>query len=180
MKDNWQPDLFSETTSVIDLNTHLQKHEAHHIILKDIPKDISEAEILNEIQQQYKSCMTVERFIKDGKALYTVKCTLKNKNEFETILTTGVYLNDYFIMPEKYIPIKKPIICTNCQNYGHLAKICNKKNICVYCSEEHKSVDCIKTNSPKCLHCNGPHKAHSLQCPSFQASLKKINNINTN
>jgi len=81
---------------------------------------------------------------------------------------------------ENVIPVKRPTICSNCQNYGHLAKNCTKKPTCVHCSENHKSSDCVNTNSPSCFHCSGPHKAHSMQCPIYQTSLKKINNVKTN
>ena len=79
VKNGWQPNLFTEKTTVIDLQTHLLKHEAYHIILKDVPKEFTEAQILNELQSQYNSCLAVERFIKNGKALHTLKCTLKDK-----------------------------------------------------------------------------------------------------
>ena len=81
---------------------------------------------------------------------------------------------------ENVIPVKRPTICSNCQNYGHLAKNCTKKPTCVHCSENHKSSDCVNTNSPSCFHCSGPHKAHSMQCPIYQTSLKKNNNVKTN
>ena len=73
---------------------------------------------------------------------------------------------------EQYIqPIRQ---CNNCQNFGHIAKFCHQKPVCVNCGESHHETDCTNPDL-KCKHCALKHKANDKTCPQYILQTKLIN-----
>jgi hypothetical protein len=73
----------------------------------------------------------------------------------------------------------KPIQCFKCQAYGHPAKYCIGKEVCVVCAGDHKLSDCTNTvenNKPKCANCGKDHTASYRGCTTAKEA-KKINDI---
>ena len=59
----------------------------------------------------------------------------------------------------------KPIICANCQVYGHTKKWCkSEEKVCRRCSGRgHEQRDC-KAEKPSCFHCQGEHRVGDREC----------------
>jgi hypothetical protein len=57
-----------------------------------------------------------------------------------------------------------PTQCYNCQEIGHKAYACTKKQICAKCATEgHGHRECSETIA-KCALCKGPHESFSKSC----------------
>ena len=62
--------------------------------------------------------------------------------------------------------------CFNCQGLGHTIKNCKRQAKCVICAGNHWHSFCQE--SVKCANCEGPHKASSLNCPSYTLRHERI------
>ena len=72
----------------------------------------------------------------------------------------------------------RPMLCKNCQEYGHTAKRCrNEEPRCRQCAEiGHKSENC-SANNPKCHHCNEDHAAGSKNCTKEKEEQKLLDTV---
>jgi len=58
------------------------------------------------------------------------------------------------------------IRCYNCQMFGHLARFCNNKRRCEFCSGFHESDErCLRQVG--CANCCGSHPSFSPTCPAY-------------
>lgn len=55
--------------------------------------------------------------------------------------------------------------CYNCQMFGHGSSRCKVNTFCAICAGKHPTRGCT-SETVKCINCDGPHKALSLDCPS--------------
>jgi len=176
VEQNWK--LFSTSSTVISSSKFLESwHRKKFLVLRDIPPEFSESEILNEIQLQYKSVTKVDRFKKNGGTLlWMLKIELDNENDYQSLLNSDLFLFNIYVVVEKYINIRKPPICRNCWEMGHISEKCINNKRCKVClSEEHSNANC--SNNFKCTNCNGNHLSTDISCPKYQAFLKKYNNM---
>lgn len=85
---------------------------------------------------------------------------------------------------------KGPTQCTKCAMYGHGAKNCFRKNICIACGGDHDAATCQVNKTPqegsavyKCFNCiknklkNSSHRADDPRCPSRKDYLQIRVNI---
>jgi hypothetical protein len=71
--------------------------------------------------------------------------------------------------------------CVNCQHYGHTAPICHKTSRCLYCADDHPTVqhNCNACRANKgcehvrCANCNGNHEANDKKCNEWQQVLSR-------
>lgn len=63
--------------------------------------------------------------------------------------------------------------CGNCQRYGHLKRNCQAQSRCNFCAGQHATRDCT-TMTPKCLNCDGGHRASDLGCPAREEQRTKL------
>ena len=171
--ENWKADYFGSKTKVSYLHSN-----NNHVILKNIITSFSEAEIKNEVTEQYPSCHIVQRFITNGKPLPVVKITFSSNTDSQKNLQEGVFIGNLFIKPEKYNPPKQPTRGFNCKKFGHTANFCKSNTCCARCSGCHKTSDCNAndTNTTlKCPNCNDCHSAFEKKCPVFLEHFKKVN-----
>ena len=64
-----------------------------------------------------------------------------------------------------YIP--NPQRCFQCQKFWHTKNSCKGKAVCAGCGEEGHNVDDCQ-NDPKCVNCEGDHRAISKDCPIWK------------
>lgn len=65
--------------------------------------------------------------------------------------------------------------CTNCQDYNHTQKFCNRKPRCVKCAGSHHTSHCPRkerSNQVKCVLCEGNHPANYKGCTVYKELLK--------
>ncbi|KAI0985986.1 hypothetical protein GJ496_008092 [Pomphorhynchus laevis] len=60
--------------------------------------------------------------------------------------------------------------CSECQKWGHWRQNCHNQHVRYpYCSDEHTSQQCNKSNKRKCINCGGDHCSFYKKCPQFKA-----------
>ncbi|KAH7958801.1 hypothetical protein HPB49_005176 [Dermacentor silvarum] len=65
----------------------------------------------------------------------------------------------------------RPLQCTNCGRYGHVAPTCTGQSRCLRCGGSHSMAECTAPH-PKCINCNGRHIATEPRCPRWQQERK--------
>lgn len=73
----------------------------------------------------------------------------------------------------------RPMMCRNCQDFGHTAKHCRGIQTCKKCSDQNHSIDNCTSKTLKCYHCCGPHMTGSGNCPEYRYEVE-IFTIQTN
>ena len=109
---------------------------------------------------------------RDGRSLQMFQIELKDPVEAEAIISniiTCPQIGTIFKVEEFCAPISVRQ-CYNCQNFGHSAKNCPAKIICVICGEDHshKGYPNREIKQPKCANCKGPHVANYQGCPAYK------------
>ena len=172
VSSGWDKTYFGDNTSVSLPKTENQNHS---VILKRVPLEFTESQIHEEISKKHQSCKEVTRFKKNSSPMEVVKIDFTSENEKKEILTSGVFIENNFIMPEDYFQVKKPIRCHNCQKFNHIKLHCTNKTACGKCNGPHETDNCKKENGLRCTNCNGPHTASDWNCPKFLDLVDKIN-----
>lgn len=54
--------------------------------------------------------------------------------------------------------------CYKCQEYGHIAMMCKKREACGHCAEEHPTKECPNPEKPKCANCGKKHPTWDTRC----------------
>lgn len=71
--------------------------------------------------------------------------------------------------------VAKPLLCFNCQRFGHHSSQCSLPRACKRCgAHDHLVASC--SNSPRCVNCKGPHAAGANICPrgAFYAERNRL------
>ena len=177
VQENWNSFDDFPNSSVISLNQLKNKNNFCNIIIRDVPLNLTDAEILNDLKLNCEKLQSVQRFIKKGKPLPIVKLTFKDESNINEIINSGIYINNMFFQPEILTEVRKPSRCFNCWGIGHHSGSCKKNSVCKNCgNEDHRADAC--SNSSKCVNCKKNHSANDSNCPVYQTSLRKLNNLN--
>ena len=176
LKNGWTKSIFGKETSIIDLESHLNKKKCFSVILKNVAKNLIDSVLLNSIKENNDDCLSVKRFVKDGRSLGTVKVDFKKEENMNEILNKGITINNVYYPAVEYVFIKKPIQCNKCFKFNHIDLYCTQNQKCIYCNENHDFNTCKLQNSPRCIHCKLDHLSTSRDCSVYKEHLTKINN----
>ena len=114
VQENWNSFDDFPNSSVINLNQLKNKNNFCNIIIRDVPLNLTDAEILNDLKLNCEKLQSVQRFIKKGKPLPIVKLTFKDESNINEIINSGIYINNMFFQPEILTEVRKPSRCFNC------------------------------------------------------------------
>lgn len=141
-------------------------------VIKDVPEELSENEILENIVSKYKV-----------KAIWRFKRKLDTGNMVNTstikIVFEGQLIPDevvLFFACRKVLPyIFSVTQCRLCFLFGHIEKNCKGQKRCQICSEVNLE-DHVCSNVVKCRHCNEQHTSNSKLCLEFrrQKHIKEL------
>lgn len=67
--------------------------------------------------------------------------------------------------------VPKPMRCFNCQEYGHIAKLCKGKRRCARCGGDHEYGKCGTGVKPKCCNCGGEHSVAYWGCEAMRREI---------
>ncbi|KAI5639932.1 hypothetical protein NE865_07661 [Phthorimaea operculella] len=136
-----------------------------------VPIEITEEELLQELKSSAE-VIGVKRFMRkapDGSLIPT-----------QTVLVTmlGSVLPDHVTYDHIWFDTKpyiKPLRqCYTCYKFDHGRGSCRSKQVCSLCAGPHFFKECDNQDSIKCVNCQGPHSAVSVQCPQKAAKIANI------
>jgi hypothetical protein len=104
--------------------------------------------------------------------------TLSDVPSADLSIARGLAVESAFCYPHRYE--EPPLLCFNCQGYGHTQHQCKQKTpTCAHCAGLHRTSSCpcttsstkcgpgkrCKHYSPRCANCQGKHPAFHWDCP---------------
>lgn len=129
-------------------------------ILFDIPTEIKEEELFEEIISSAKIIKIIRINRKDGTNVFPtkrVKVIFKGK-----ILPKELTLFYTKVTVKYYIPFQQ---CYNCWRFGHIAAACKERNKrCTKCYNKHE--DDTPCKQVGCPNCRGEHAPNFKNCPA--------------
>lgn len=139
-------------------------------------KDISD-ELKSKYNLNVEQISAIKsKFNNSNNTLYFVsfqskEVSIRNLNQIKSI-------NNIIVKWKKYIPKKKgPTQCHSCGMYGHGSSFCNRKKVCIICSNQHSMDQCPYNNTEqvdsivfRCHNCSKQklpcnHRADDINCP---------------
>ena len=141
-------------------------------IIKDIPVDFSESELMEMIQSPYT--------VHEIKRMYKYDRVKKERFPIPMVIVTFVsnFLPEFvkfdYFKTEVNLYIRPVALCYNCFKYGHFRTFCRGKKVCFKCGNLAHENDCPPP--PPCLNCSADHLPSDPLCTA-RKTQKKINGI---
>jgi len=162
------------TTNKINFHTFaLPEEQSLKIVIKGVPLDVTDEELMEELQEMGFKSNFVRAFIKNEKRLPIHMVSLKRTENVKEIFET----TELFYVRVKIESYKSsgPAQCFSCQRFGHSSLQCGHPPRCVKCGENHPSKECKKPkeDSPTCCNCKGKHTANYRGCPYYTDTCKE-------
>ena len=138
------------------------KNSTKSLAVKGVSTDITEAEFKEFLDLNKISYAKAERLKskKDGRVLPIFQLEITDPNKAEAFISQNLVRNVTGIVykVEDFRAPTSIMQCYNCQCFGHLAKTCRSKQICLICGENHSHKGCLSRESrkPTCANCKGP------------------------
>ena len=171
LKTPWPADAFG---SGIKLIIKANKYYAA-ILNVDVEVDFEEESLKEHILKEYgitRCQRLVKKSTTDKKKLRTIKIEINSKDKKDELEKKGMKLGYTIHKVVPWVFTEGPILCAQCQQYGHKKQECRAKEACQLCGKEgHNHNNCKESEeNRKCLHCEGKHAASSKLC-SHRAKL---------
>ncbi|KAL4123315.1 hypothetical protein QTP88_015512 [Uroleucon formosanum] len=143
------------TPNKINFHTFaLPEEQSIKIVIKGVPLDVTDEELMDELQEIGFKPNFVRAFAKKDKRLPIHMVSLKRTENVKEIFET----TELFYVRVKIESYKStgPAQCFSCQRFGHSSLQCGHPPRCVKCGENHHSKECKKPKeeSPTCCNCN--------------------------
>ena len=170
----------------------MNSHQHVKTIIRGLPPNFTEEEILVELQNLKFPAVSVRQFkrsqvdplselpYKTPLPIWLI--TLHNESGIKEKIKQLTGMFNLKIKVEDYEGSSTPMQCFRCQRFGHKAQGCNLQPKCVKCAGSHHTRECTKDpiSPATCSNCEGTHPANYRQCPRFLAYTKPFtSNQNT-
>jgi hypothetical protein len=181
-------DAFGGRNTKITLESDAEHANNHHsMLLKNVATSFRNTDLLvafNNLNREnnlnivgFKRYFSYRGRTKTPQRIVQVWCG--DTNTYNTLCkSTSLYYSDCVMVPEQLNiqqtgpqeERRKPIICYNCQNSGHTAKLCFKHRTCKFClSTKHHSNNCPRKKHPVCRLCGKEHlTGHKTNCTEYR------------
>jgi len=161
-------------TNKINYHTFaLPDEKSLKIVIKGVPLDVTDAELMEELEELGFKPNFVRAFSKNEKRLPIHMVSLKRTENVKEIFET----TELFYVRVKIESYKStgPAQCFSCQRFGHSSLQCGHSPRCVKCGKNHPSKECTKPkeDSPTCCNCDGKHTANYRGCPYYTNTCKE-------
>ena len=107
-----------------------------------------------------------------GRDLPFIKIKCDNVKQADALISGGLVCQktDIIFKVEEFRTTPSIQQCFKCQDFGHKAPNCTKKQKCVMCGEGHSHKNCPnkEKQSPECSNCREPHVANSRGCHAYK------------
>ncbi|KAJ2952536.1 hypothetical protein O0L34_g6855 [Tuta absoluta] len=169
----------------------LEEEKLHRVVIRGIPKEISEKEVYDDLIAQNIPVRKVHRISshRNKRQFDMVHVTLERSEAGKAIygLKSVCMLSGIRMEAPRKTGI--PGQCHNCQLYGHSSRTCHAAPRCVKCLESHSTAQCArpkKTDTPStdssspplppsCVLCNeSGHPANYRGCPRAPKANPKV------
>jgi hypothetical protein len=136
----------------------------------------------NQEHEWLKDKYNITSIEKVGAKEYKLVCA--DSVNYNSMLEAGQIKAGYAIIKVRAWT-SKPVVerCYFCQRWGHIYAQCPRnKNlgpVCKYCSMNHDTRNCKRSEIPEwyvCVNCNGNHPASSIKCPKYIEIVNRIAN----
>ncbi|CAI6345144.1 unnamed protein product [Macrosiphum euphorbiae] len=167
---------FDETE--IEYHTYqLPENKQLSVVIRNLPVNITEACIYNELQELKFEVASVTRLQNQFKSPIPIVAVLLSKSSTEIFSLNRLLHCIVIVEPRK--PSKDIPQCTNCQRFSHTKKFCHLPSRCVKCAGDHHYSQCQKPTDvpPKCVNCNSDHPANYRGC-TFYKEISRTKNKN--
>lgn len=157
-------------------------------ILKGLASNITEDEVKNDLKENHLKVIEVKQFIKkvlkdDNTVIsiklpvFSVKFDKETKiNEFKSVRKVCWCKVSW----HKSFSSNSVTQCYKCQSFGHIAKNCFRKEVCVICSGGHNTRECKNTKEVKCANCGKSHQANDASYEYYERVARRRNLNNNN
>lgn len=164
--------LITTKTEYHTFNNRNQK--THAFVLRGLDHAPLPEELENELKNQHGiAVIKCYKMYKTKRPAYLVTTssdvTLRNLIKVKAVQHT-------IISWERYYNNKTIIQCHRCQGWGHATSFCYAAPKCLKCAADHWTKECTKNRDTpaKCVNCEGPHTANSVDCPTYMEKIQWI------
>lgn len=143
------------------------------VVFKNIHPTITLEEITEDLQHKFPSIISVTRLYKNNVPIPVIAAEFNGSQNIEQVLQINQICN-ISVKPERRRRPKGPVQCMRCLDFGHTKNNCNNSIACIFCAQDHYSVNCPKKDLPAvCKNCNGSHRAdlRSIECPYYKKQI---------
>lgn len=136
-------------------------------VISGVPLNVSMRELMENLKVREGSVKSVKRMTRGVEKIETETVLVEfGKKE----IPKEVYCGFVRYNVREYIP--KPMRCFNCQEFGHVAKVCKGKRKCARCGGDHEYGKCGEGVNPKCSNCGGNHSVAYWGCEVLKKEVE--------
>lgn len=155
--------------------------EPKHVIVRDVPIDYSNAEILHRIDPDLsKNIESVGRINspKNNKPAPIIRVICKTEDFAQQLVNNGLLIGNRKLSCEAANPRYNPLQCFRCSRYNHHSAECPNIECCSVCGYEHRTSECQNKRNRRehyCINCNNTsHSARDRTCPVYREEVRKL------
>ena len=180
--------LVESANPTIKMHTPVPKMKSVSIV--GMPTEFTSADFINHLQTQNSAVSNLAEKSKFEEHFKFKACkSLKNdESKFQVFCLLSDELLDIFQQQNNKVMIglclcklylqNSIMRCFNCQQHGHIAKICKNSTKCGKCAQSHATKECTSSTS-KCVNCEGSgsddsHFSYDHRCPINIKAVAKI------
>lgn len=163
-----EPNHYPSKINDINIIANKPKHlpTQNTLILKFIPNYISSEEVQNELNIHFTSIYNIEDMKGSKTEKYRhMRVEFKSIFEYEQILKNrGITIDGLVIEAEEFLAPPKLLMCSKCNNPGHMRKSCTSKyEACRRCGND-RSIGEHKECTISCHRCQQDHLSTDYKC----------------
>ena len=172
LKSEWPVEAFEN--SGLSMTVHDNSLSIPKCILKNIPPFQSIDRVLTEIKKQTGITVTGRRlrYRDSNKPMPIVVINCSSFEDLQTLFKADILIQNRKAVVKSYrSKTATPLRCYNCQEFGHIARLCKKGGKCETCAKQHTgSCGGIKC----CVNCGGEHRSNYTGCPVFMSIKERL------
>ena len=158
------------------------------VIIYDVPRDVKEEELSMAVFEQNNALASSAsdlavnfkpKFRTGKKDSETTNWVVEVGPDVRKVLLNArkLFIGWRACKVQDYLLVAR---CFKCQGFGHIAKHCDREEVCSHCADSgHKSADCTKkSHGKKCANClrmkrDAGHDTTDKQCPLYKTALER-------
>ena len=172
LKEDWPVEAFEN--SGLTLTAHDNSLSQPKCILKNIKPYQPIDSVLTEVKKQTGVAVTGRRlrYRDSNKPMPIVVVNCNSFEDLQTLFKADIIIGNKKALVKSYRSKSTiPLRCYNCQEFGHIARLCKNESRCEICAQHH-SGSC--EGSRCCVNCGGGHHSNSTFCPVYTSIKERL------